>query len=259
MKAMVFCRPCDPFGAGHVGWGFEVSPGLFSIGAVEEDDGLPYSPPGQTGFWSIFTETPTKFFVWAGDKGEYSVYDLFKTIDVSEPNAEAASAAVALVKTLPFIVGEHDCLTAVAQILKAYGTELPNPNAFPDQAPMLWFNQIPLAPQVLMDRMFPIDISLYGDTTVRGAGRHVARNDRPEEIDVADISTLKEIDTVGSLIVRNGSIILYDETNFFGNQFVANTGDVYWDVPIKPKSFKATPDSVPRLQFSQNIHDLPRH
>jgi hypothetical protein len=118
----------------HVGFGFEVSPGIFLFGSVENSIGDIYVPAGSdNGFWmatgthlemlaTFKNPAASKFHGALGAKP----YDQYRMSRVGSP---AICAAVGFAESLYSVgysaVGGNNCLDAVYNVLTVYGSRFP--------------------------------------------------------------------------------------------------------------------------------------
>jgi uncharacterized membrane protein HdeD (DUF308 family) len=55
---IIFVRYAGAHGFGHVGWAFEWNNGWFNVGALENEEGTPFTKPQEMGFWCAHTLAP---------------------------------------------------------------------------------------------------------------------------------------------------------------------------------------------------------
>lgn len=224
--AYIFLRPSTPnipvVGyLGHVAWGFEVSPGCFWVGSVENTQGVPYVPAGQTDFWNVETARPTWDVSYGPMNRLYKRYDLYKEIhvDASRANPNYAKQQVGWVKGQPYNVTGGNCMNYVSDILRAYGADLPDPGQIQNWAPTAWFNAINNSspPKILMDVTAQIDFSLYEHVNLGGNVSHYSVNQN--DFRIANFNDIGFNDKISSVVVRSGTLVFFEHINFQGRNF----------------------------------------
>jgi hypothetical protein len=116
MRAAVFVRYHSGDGFGHVGWAFEVSPGLVDAGSVENHSGHLFTPAAQMGFWNgLFTDPIAKL--------REHRYDDLKWIDVPNPDPILACRTVMWIEQQAYRALHRNCEDDVYDVLRAYGID----------------------------------------------------------------------------------------------------------------------------------------
>lgn len=209
-EAFVFCRPSGPvqFGVelGHVGWGFRLPDGRYSVGAVENPAGLPWNLPGKTGFWSETVVDAARVFS-TGPLGRYAPYDLWKTMPVATPDVGAALDAIRAVALDPYVLFGKNCMDATHAVLKAYGADnLPRPSETQNYAPGTWFDNIASEASPLVVSEAPAEVLLYENPGYRGSRLRIVADDGIP----VDPGPLRGVlaDGASSLLVRTGLLIV---------------------------------------------------
>lgn len=158
--AYVFMRPgfcirgvANPFSPTHVGFGFEVSPGVFLFGSVENSGGSPVVLPGfDNGFW-MTTGTVDQMMATFRDPsyscfhGMSQGYTAYKMTVVQNPSVCAAVSFAETLYTVGYGILTDNCLDAVFSVLGVYGVKFTpdlNPSINVDViCPGDWFNALP--------------------------------------------------------------------------------------------------------------------
>lgn len=213
MKAIIFLRANSRvFNVehGHVGWGFEISPGTFYIGAIEDQH--------ITQRWVEKSNNPYAPFGLGPKNGVYPGYDMFKIIEVSNPNVNYAIETQTAQMKLDYSALGNNCLDATYFILKAYGAVLPKPSDhwFPND----WFKYVqPDKPFVLMESKHQIDFTVYEHPNCEGdSQRFLSNNDTYSDNDI-HIPGREIGDCVSSIVLRKGKLRIFEHQNFGGKYF----------------------------------------
>jgi hypothetical protein len=120
MKAYVFINK-ELLLLGHVGWGFETSPGQFCYGSKET-----------TGTLAILPGCPNNVFVKNGSEasmlktmkaGVIFQYHYYKVIEVPETNIAGAEALALSSKQWGYLVTTNNCMDYVFKIIKCYACD----------------------------------------------------------------------------------------------------------------------------------------
>jgi hypothetical protein len=223
MKAIIFIRTGTPrigfVELGHVGWGFEVKPGIFNIGAVENAKGGAINvPPHEKDQWSLNTQNPYRPFgvgpTNSSNGKRFPGYDMFKIIEVNSPNPNAAIQMVQQIAQEPYQVIGNNCMDAVYRILKAYGVSLSKPSD--DIYPMNWFKNINATPYVLQDSVAKIDFSLYEHPNFEGDSVRLISNNSEQGYPTVNYAGREIEDRVSSINLRSGTIRIFEHPNYQG-------------------------------------------
>lgn len=161
MRAFVFInRDVVPLGAGHIGWGFETSPGRFCYGAKEMHGvgGITGVPPG--GENHVFVARGTERQMLAAMRGGHPggagwPYHACKVLEVPDPDPEAAAALAEASKGWGYRLKGNNCMDDACRILTAYARGrplLPDPAEPANWIPARWFARIPGEPLPLKPR-----------------------------------------------------------------------------------------------------------
>ena len=224
MRAIVYVRSSTPrigFAEfGHVGWGFETQPRKFNIGSVENTKGGPVNVPAhKKDFWCINTMKPHfPFGVGPKDpvkKIRYPGYDMFKEIEVPEPNVKAALAKVREVSREPYNLIGGNCMDATYKILKAYGAPLPRPSD--NWEPIKFFKKISTRAIVLQDSKSRIDFSLYEHPNFEGDSVRFSSNNKIIKGANVHYAGREVGDCVSSINIRRGRLRVFEHPNFEGH------------------------------------------
>jgi hypothetical protein len=123
--AIVAIRTDSAFGLGHIGVGYQNSNGNFLCGAIEGRNNLPYIAPGDdNGGWIKAYQDLDGVMGAFRSRG----YDSIKVISVDYPDPENAGDVIQGFVNRGYDVTDNNCLTAVDEVLRAYGvSDLPNP------------------------------------------------------------------------------------------------------------------------------------
>lgn len=166
--AYVFGRPgvcgisintVNPSCPTHVGFGFEVSPGIFLFGSVENGPGSASTLGGSTviggndnGFW-MTTGTQAEMLATFNDPAgtcfhgtlQVSPYTQYKTYVVQNPIVCTATSIAENLYGQGYFVFFNNCLNAVYNVLSAYGVVFTGGAAGPsfEWCPGSWFNVLP--------------------------------------------------------------------------------------------------------------------
>lgn len=133
MRAAVFVRYHSGDGFGHVGWAFEVEPGLVDAGSVENHSGHIFTPASEMGFWNGCFADPVTQLQTHG-------YDDIKWLDVENANPRMAYRTVLWIKHQAYRALHRNCEDDVYDVLRAYGIDhlaLPSIVWFPKT----WFHR----------------------------------------------------------------------------------------------------------------------
>ena len=223
MKAIIFIRTGTPrigfVELGHVGWGFEVKPGVFNIGAVENAQGGAVNvPPSEKDQWSINTQNPYRPFGIGPSNPtngkRYPGYDMFKIIEVNTSNSTAALQMVQQIAQEAYQVIGNNCMDAVYRILKEYGITLPKPSD--DVYPMNWFSNINAVPYVLQDPVAKIDFSLYEHPNFEGDSVRLFSTNSEQGYPTVNYAGREIEDRVSSINLRSGTIRVFENTDYQG-------------------------------------------
>lgn len=218
-KAFVFARMFQPRVAweefGHVGWGFEVRPGVYSVGAIEYTGGQ----KSNNGFWAIETDKPlVPFGLGPKVNGKQCYeYGLYKVLEVARPNVQAAQAKLQEVKRKPYAFVGNNCLDSTYAILKAFGAS-PLPDiSWGNLAPANWFKSLPGRPTMLNHTRYPIHFTFYEHPGLEGDGLPQRHNHPFEVADLHRKYPGREIgDCVSSIHMRSGYVRIFEHPNFQG-------------------------------------------
>ena len=157
--AVVAVRTSSVAGAGHVGVAFQNADGTWTCGAIEG--------PRNPGTEAIFDVNPGTYNgAWvqhlnsiedvekefasirpSSDPTPHAAYDTIKILQVANPNPTSADITINDFKNRGYNLLYYNCLTAVNDVLKAYGAEK-LPSAFDNiqgvsTAPNSYFNKLP--------------------------------------------------------------------------------------------------------------------
>lgn len=135
LRAAIFIHRSLAFGAGHVGWAFELRNGMFNVGSVENCAGTPWSLPDRMDFWTVDTFEPVRHM-------RQRSYDAFKMLQVDTPNPEDAWQTMMWMSRQPYVVLGRNCLDDVYDVLRAYGVS-PLPIPTTQLLPNRWFDSFP--------------------------------------------------------------------------------------------------------------------
>ena len=136
-RAIIFVRYAGAHGLGHVGWAFEWNNGWFNVGAMENEEGTPFTRPQEMGFWCAHTLAPIEDVQRRG-----MGYDAYKVLYVRRPRPKEAWRTVIWESRQPYTVLHHNCGDVVYDILRSYGVGgLLDPVEEP--APNDWFDALP--------------------------------------------------------------------------------------------------------------------
>jgi len=143
---MAFLRPDGGNGFGHVGFGFQLPNGQWTVGSMENPSGWPVNLPGWTGFWSRTVADPLAAMrnpLAAGAPKGSPPYVAAKRIDVIAPRLPRAQAALQQWASRPFAATGGNCLNCTFDVLYAFGAAVPDPTPNPALwAPNNWFDAI---------------------------------------------------------------------------------------------------------------------
>ena len=120
-------------GFGHVGWAFEVQPGLVDAGSVENHSGHLFTPASQMGFWNGCFADPVPQLQMHG-------YDDIKWLDVENANPRLAYRTVLWIRHEAYRALHRNCEDDVYDVLRAFGIDhlaLPSIIWFPKT----WFHR----------------------------------------------------------------------------------------------------------------------
>ena len=136
-RAIIFVRYAGAHGLGHVGWAFEWNNGWFNVGALENEEGTPFTRPQEMGFWCAHTLSPIEDVQMRG-----MGYDAYKVLYVRRPRPKEAWRTVIWESRQPYAVLRHNCSDVVYDILRSYGTSgLLDP--VEEMAPNDWYDTLP--------------------------------------------------------------------------------------------------------------------
>jgi hypothetical protein len=119
MKAYVFINKSMPLNLGHVGWGFETSPGKFCFGA-KEAVGTILIPVGQDNNVFVAYGSETTMLSTMKRTVNNFVYHNYKVVEVSDTDPDAATALAEDSKTWGYFIGTNNCMDDVFKIIKCY-------------------------------------------------------------------------------------------------------------------------------------------
>ena len=134
----VYVRRNSAAGAGHTGFAFAMPNGQWTVGAVENPQGLPIASPGDTGFWSTICSAADVDAYFTNKHPMNYPYDAYKTIYVANANFYAARAEVAEWYQKPYELIGKNCMDTTIAVLTAFGAKLPPVKLRPND----WFNSI---------------------------------------------------------------------------------------------------------------------
>jgi hypothetical protein len=224
MKAFVFARPSTPrlMGQefGHVGWGLQIAGNKFYIGAVENTNGHPVTPPEKMDYWAEITNEPLGKFS-LGPLGVATKYDLYKEISVETPDVDNAVKMMNHIKGKYYNVLSQNCMDSAYDILYAYGaTNLPDPRSVENLAPIFWFNRIGVESQVLLASDQSIDIAVYENPCMESSVKRFIGN---SAIKIPNIAREKLGFSISSIVVKRGTAKLYSQLNCQGTPLIVNS------------------------------------
>ncbi len=229
MKAIVFVRSGSPrlglVEAGHVGWGFEIQPGMFNIGAVEKTGNNAHPQAHPKDFWSFNTAQPYRPFglgpVDPKTGVQYLGYDMHKIIEVPNANPRAAIKAVEQVDKDPYYPFGGNCMDSAYKILSEYGAVLPKPAE--NWLPIGWFKAIKAQAYVLQDAAASIDFSLYEHPNFEGDSLRIIRVEKEFGQKNVHYEGREIGDCVSSINLRSGKLRVFEHPDYKGKSvdFVA--------------------------------------
>ena len=209
MKAIVYIRSNARKGNvehAHVGWAFEVKPGIFNAGSIED---VPMNKR-----WNVKTNDPNDVFGCGPNNGYYPTYDMYKVLEVASPNIASALASQQQVMQTEYSFIGKNCMDATYKILHAYGAKLPVPadKWFTND----WFNNIDQPFKILWNSHHLIDFSLYEHPGCEGDSERYRTNEA--QLVNGDLHVWgREIgDHVSSIVLRKGRLRIFEHQNFEG-------------------------------------------
>jgi hypothetical protein len=147
-----FALPTAPT---HVGFGFEVSKGVFLFGSLENGGGSPLvSPDDDNGFW-MATGTLSQMFATFREPCEScfhgaigtSGYAEYRTYSVPNPFICEATYFAESLYSVGYAVATNNCLDAVYNVLSKYGVGFTSGHSPSDiLCPGSWFEALPAGP-----------------------------------------------------------------------------------------------------------------
>ncbi len=106
---------------GHVGWGFETSPGQFCYGS-KETTGTPAILPGYPN--NVFVKNGSEASMLMTMKnGVIFSYQYYKVIEVTNTNPNAAKKLANDTKKWGYFVAGNNCMDDVFKIIKCYACD----------------------------------------------------------------------------------------------------------------------------------------
>jgi hypothetical protein len=145
---IVFIRPFDVGGAGHLGWGFLAKDtdkdDVYYYGATETDPERPRAQVPKGGFIGFWREKGTKADMLAAmGKGKTKPYEFYKQIPCSPCTPHTAHRLSEDIRGGGYDVVFNNCQNHTYEILKAYGCTLPWPSS--RITPRVWYDLLPYA------------------------------------------------------------------------------------------------------------------